>query len=62
MREQTKELKIQEYTDAKLNCTRLSNELLEINTKIGASQRFIQEATEIIDTSNKILAELEHVC
>jgi DNA repair protein SbcC/Rad50 len=60
MREQTKELKIQEYTDAKLNRTRLSNELLEINTKIGASQRSIQEATEIIDTSNKILAELEH--
>jgi exonuclease SbcC len=60
MREQIKELKIQEYTDAKLNRTRLSNELLEINTKMGASQRSIQEATEIIDTSNKILAELEH--
>src|SRR6187200_380574 len=60
MREQIKELKIQEYTDAKLNRTRLSNEFLEINTKIGASQRSIQEATEIIDTSNKILAELEH--
>jgi DNA repair protein SbcC/Rad50 len=60
MREQIKELKIQEYTDAKLNRTRLSNELLEINTKMGASQRSIQEATGIIDTSNKILAELEH--
>jgi DNA repair protein SbcC/Rad50 len=60
MREQIKELKIQEYTDAKLDRTRLSNELLEINTKMGASQRSIQEATEIIDTSNKILAELEH--
>jgi DNA repair protein SbcC/Rad50 len=60
MREQIKELKIQEYTDAKLDRTRLSNELLEINTKMGASQRSIQEATEIIDTSSKILAELEH--
>src|SRR5438128_7693666 len=35
MREQIKELKMQDYTDAKLNRTRLSNELLQINTKIG---------------------------
>jgi exonuclease SbcC len=60
MREQIKGLKIQEYTDAKLNRTRLSNQLLEINTKIGVTQRSIQEATETIDTSKRILAELEY--
>jgi exonuclease SbcC len=32
---------------------------LEINTKIGVTQRSIQQAIETIDTSNKILAELE---
>jgi DNA repair protein SbcC/Rad50 len=59
IREQIKGLKIQEYTDAKLDRTRLSNQLLEINTKIGVTQRSIQEATETIDTSKRILAELE---
>jgi exonuclease SbcC len=60
LREKIKELRIQDYTDAKLNRTRLSNEILEINIKIGASLRSIQEATTNINTSNKILAELEH--
>jgi DNA repair protein SbcC/Rad50 len=59
IREQIKGLKIQEYTDAKLNRTRFSNQLLEVNTKIGVTQRSIQEATETIDTSKRILAELE---
>lgn len=59
IREQVKDLKMQEYTDAKLNRTRLSNQLLEINTKIGVTQRSIQEATETIDASKRILAELE---
>ena len=59
IREQTKGLKIQVYTDAKLNRTRLSNQLLDVNTKIGVTQRSIQEATETIDTSKRILAELE---
>jgi exonuclease SbcC len=59
IREQVKHLNIQEYTDAKLNRTRLSNQLLEINTKIGVTQRSIQEATETIDASKRILAELE---
>src|SRR5919205_4232489 len=59
IREQVKDLKIQEYTDAKLKRTRLSNQLLEINTKMGVTQRSIQEATETVDTSKRILAELE---
>jgi DNA repair protein SbcC/Rad50 len=59
IREQVKDLKVQGYTDAKLNRTRLSNQLLEINTRIGVIQRSVQEAKETIDTSNKILAELE---
>jgi exonuclease SbcC len=59
IREQVKDLKMQEYTDAKLNRTRLSNQLLEINTKIGVTQRSIKEATETIDASKRILAELE---
>ena len=59
IREQVKDLKVQGYTDAKLNRTRLSNQLLEINTRIGVTQRSVQEAKETIDTSKKILAELE---
>ena len=58
-REQTKGLKTQGYTDAKLNRTRLSNQLLEVNTRIAITQRSIQEATETIDTSKRIVAELE---
>jgi DNA repair protein SbcC/Rad50 len=60
IREQIKGLNIQGYTDAKLNRTRLSNQLLEINTKIGVIQRSIQEAKETIETSKRILAELEN--
>jgi DNA repair protein SbcC/Rad50 len=59
IREQVKDLKVQGYTDAKLNRTRLSNQLLEINTRIGVTQRSVQEAKETIDASKKILAELE---
>jgi DNA repair protein SbcC/Rad50 len=59
IREQVKDLKVQVYTDAKLNRTRLSNQLLEINTRIGVTHRSVQEAKETIDTSKKILAELE---
>jgi DNA repair protein SbcC/Rad50 len=60
IRTQVKALKVQGYTDAKLNRTRLSNQLLEINTRIGVTQRSVQEAKETIDTSKKILAELEY--
>src|ERR687885_403956 len=60
IRKQVKDLKVQGYTDAKLNRTRLSNQLLEINTRIGITQRSAQEAKETIDTSKKILAELEY--
>ena len=59
-RDQIKDLRMHEYSDAKLNRTRLSNELVAINTKIGATQRSVLDAKETIDTSNKILAELEH--
>jgi DNA repair protein SbcC/Rad50 len=60
LREQVKELKLQDYTDAKLKRTKLSNELIEITTKIGAAQRSIQEVTQTIDTSNRILIDLQH--
>ena len=60
IREQVKDLKVQGYTDAKLNRTRLSNQLLDINTRIGVTQRCVQDAKETIDTSKKILAELEN--
>jgi exonuclease SbcC len=59
IREQVKDLKVQGYTDAKLHRTRLSNQLLEINTRIGVTQRSVQDTKETIDTSKKILAELE---
>src|SRR5919108_667112 len=59
-RDQIKDLRMHEYSDAKLNRTRLSNELVAINTKIGATQRSVLDAKETIDTSNEILAELEH--
>lgn len=60
LREQIRDLHIQEYTDSKLKRTRLSNELVEINTKISVTQRTIQETRETIETSNKILTELGH--
>ncbi|MGC2483694.1 MAG: SMC family ATPase, partial [Nitrososphaeraceae archaeon] len=37
LREQVEGLKMQEYTDSKVRRTRLSNELLEINAKLGAA-------------------------
>jgi DNA repair protein SbcC/Rad50 len=57
---QVKDLRIQDYLDAKLNHTRLSDSLLEINMKIGSSQKSIQQATKVIDDSNKILTELDY--
>jgi exonuclease SbcC len=57
---QVKDLRIQDYLDAKLNHTRLSDALLEINVKIGSSQKSIQQATKVIDDSNKILTELDY--
>jgi exonuclease SbcC len=59
MREQVVGLKMQEYTNSKLRRTRLSNELLEINAKLGAAEVVINEYENTIDTSNKILSELE---
>jgi DNA repair protein SbcC/Rad50 len=59
MREQVVGLKMQEYTNSKLRRTRLSNELLEINAKLGAAEVVINECENTIDTSNKILSELE---
>jgi exonuclease SbcC len=59
MREQVVGLKMQEYTNSKLRRTRLSNELLEINAKLGAAEVIINEYENTIDTSNKILSELE---
>lgn len=57
---QVKDLRIQDYLDAKLNHTHLSDALLEINMKIGSSQKSIQQATKVIDDSNKILTELDY--
>jgi DNA repair protein SbcC/Rad50 len=59
LREHVKGLKIQEYTDSKLKRTRFSNQLLDINAKIGAVHMVIKECKETIKTSNKILLELE---
>ena len=60
LRYQVKDLRIQDYLDAKLNHNRLSDALLEINMKIGSSQKSIQQATKVIDDSNKILTELDY--
>jgi DNA repair protein SbcC/Rad50 len=57
---QVKDLRIQDYLDARLNHTRLSDALLEINMKIGSSQKSIQQATKVIDDYNKILTELDY--
>ena len=57
---QVKDLRIQDYLDAKLNHTHLSDALLEINMKIRSSQKSIQQATKVIDDSNKILTELDY--
>lgn len=59
LRENIEGLKMQEYTDSKLRRTRFSNQLLDINTKIGGIQMVIEECKKTINTSNKILLELE---
>ncbi|MGA8105185.1 MAG: SMC family ATPase [Nitrososphaeraceae archaeon] len=59
LREQVEGLKMQEYTDSKVRRTRLSNELLEINAKLGAAGSVIRGCLNSINTSNKILIELE---
>lgn len=60
LRFEVKNLRIQDYIDAKLNHTHLSDVLLEINIKIGSSQKSIQQATKFIDDFNRILTELEN--
>lgn len=52
-------LKMQEYTDSKLRRIRLSNELLEINTRLGAICVIIEECKNTINSSKRILSELE---
>jgi exonuclease SbcC len=59
LRKHVEGLKMQEYTDSKLRRTRLSNELLEINAKLGATGVIIKECKNTISTSKKILSELE---
>jgi len=59
LREHTKGLKMQEYTNSKLKRTKLSDELLDINAKLGGTGVIIRECTNTIATSNKILSELE---
>ena len=59
LRENIEGLKMQEYTDSKLRRTRFSNQLVDINTKIGGIQIVIEECKKTIKTSNKILLELE---
>ena len=59
LRENIEGLKMQEYTDSKLRRTRFSNQLVDINTKIGGIQIVIEECKKTIKTSNKILFELE---
>jgi DNA repair protein SbcC/Rad50 len=59
LRAQTKGLNMNEYTNSKLRKTELSNELLDINTKIGGIEVIIRECKNTINTSNRILIELE---
>jgi DNA repair protein SbcC/Rad50 len=59
LRKNIEGLKMQEYTDSKLRRTRFSNQLADINTKIGGIQIVIEECKKTIKTSNKILLELE---
>src|SRR5918992_1308230 len=59
LRSQTKGLKMQDYTNSKLKKTKLSNELLYLNTKLGGVEVIIRECKNTIETSNKILLELE---
>lgn len=59
LRSQTKGLKMQDYTSSKLKKTKLSNELLDLNAKLGGIQVIIRECKNTIDTSNKVLLALE---
>jgi exonuclease SbcC len=59
LRSQTKGLKMQDYTNSKLKKTKLSNELLDLNAKLGGIEVIIRECKNIIDTSSKILLALE---
>ena len=59
LRSQTKGLKMQDYTNSKLKKTKLSNELLDLNAKLGGIEVIIRECKNTIDTSNKILLALE---
>jgi exonuclease SbcC len=59
LRKHIEGLKMQEYTDSKLRRIRLSNELLEINVKLGAIGVIITECKNTINSSKKILSELE---
>jgi exonuclease SbcC len=59
LRARTEALKMHEYTNSKLRKTKLSNELLDINSKLGGIEVIIRECKDTINTSNKILLELE---
>lgn len=59
LRSQTKGLKMQDYTNSKLKKTKLSNELLDLNAKLGGIEVIIRECKNTIDTSNKVLLALE---
>lgn len=59
LRSQTKGLKMQDYTNSKLKKTKLSNELLDLNAKLGGIEVIIRECKNTIDTSSKILLALE---
>ena len=59
LRSQTKGLRTQDYTNSKLKKTKLSNELLDLNAKLGGIEVIIRECKNTIDTSSKILLALE---
>jgi DNA repair protein SbcC/Rad50 len=59
LRSQTKGLRMQDYTNSKLRKTKLSNELLDLNAKLGGIEVIIRECKNTIDTSSKILLALE---
>lgn len=59
LRSQTKGLKMQDYTNSKLKKTKLSNEILDLNAKLGGTEVIIRECKNTIDTSSKILLALE---
>ena len=59
LRSQTKGFRMQDYTNSKLKKTKLSNELLDLNAKLGGIEVIIRECKNTIDTSSKILLALE---